>query len=161
MTETEMHRWDRSWMRRFTKRYGHRAAFVWLISACWVLMGIIVALGDQPPAPYLFHTHFPIPLRAMFWIVPALISAMVAQTEHEWWAFVVLGLPAAQRLASFWVGVWLSQRAEESAWVGWELFGRGFVYLVILLLMWLVATWPNPVDEDGFDIDDDEDPEDE
>jgi hypothetical protein len=133
-------------MSRFTRRFGHRAAFVWLISAAWIVMGLIVAAGDFPPQDHLFHTYLPVPLRAMLWIIPAVLAATVARSSHEWMAFPLLGLPAAQRLVSFWVGALYSSTPDHPPWIAWDLLGRGFVYLVILLLMWLVATWPNPIE---------------
>lgn len=148
-------------MGRFTSRFGHRASFIWLISAAWICMGVIVGAGDMPPVDHLFHTYLPIPVRVSLWIVPSILAATVARSQHEWMAFPLLGLPAAQRLASFWVGAGFNAQLDHPPWIAWDLVGRGFVYLVILLLMWLVATWPNPIEielpEDFEDEDEGED----
>jgi hypothetical protein len=147
-------------MHRFTAHFGHRATFIWLISVCWVSMGAIILVGSQPPIDHLFHTYLPIPVRVAFWVFPAVLSSVVARSAYEWIAFPLLSLPAAERLASYWVAAGFSMKDPSNAtWVSWELAGRGMAYLVVILVMWLVATWPDPIAIDfgpGFNDDGDE-----
>lgn len=138
-------RWERTGLTKLTAKFGHRACFIWLMSAAWIINGIIVAVADMPPTEHLFHTFLPTYVRASIWLIPSVIAAVVARTDIEWLAFVVLGMPPAQRLASYWLGSTIVWTEEERASLGWELFGRGFIWFVVLVLMWLVATWPNPV----------------
>jgi hypothetical protein len=137
-------------MRKLTHRFGHRAIFIYLIGFAWLAFAVTIALGNQVRVDHLFHTFFPIWLRVLVWTVPALVGMVVARTRFEWTAFFFLSLAPAERLSSYWVGAGIDFYLGDTI-LAWEYVGRGLVYFLIILLMWLIAVWPNPIDLDDLD----------
>jgi hypothetical protein len=134
-------RWDRTLMRRLTKRFGHRALFIWLIAAT-------VSLAHQTNIDHLFHTFLPVPVRIALWAVPAIIAMAITRTRYEWIAFVLLALPPGQRAMSYMIGSGFELFRFHNQILAWDYLGRSMIYLLIIFLMWLVGTWPNPISDE-------------
>lgn len=93
-------------------------AIIWALTAVRLM---VTPPDDRNPA--LFHTQFPVELRAAVWGIPALVAAVAAfwrrWDQTAWWVVIV---PPTERLTSFLIG-WALLGAGNRALGGVLLYG--------------------------------------
>lgn len=118
---------------------GYRPTALILFSAIWFSVGISVMTRPDSieSAEMLPIEYLPVWLRVALWWVPACCGLIAAfwPPGHDRWGWAGLSVPATFRAFSF----------LAAAVLGWIDFTHAISWLVILGILGLLATWPEPV----------------
>lgn len=136
------------WM---TQRFGHRGVWLIIIGAVYFAFGLGLLLEPERPAPGAFHQMLPLPLRAALWMGSAAIAIFVGlkgRGGDDSWGHMALWVMPAERLLSF-GGAWLLYVISAISPIddnigyanGWY---AALIWLFIVVMLRLVAAWPNP-----------------
>lgn len=136
-------------------KYGHRGACLLGLGVVWVFFGFSVMIDPQEARPFVLHEMLPVPLRGALWIGTGLIAAWFGSRGSErddTWGMVALVLLPVERLVSFAVSwaAYILTTAAHNIWphVQPEGYERGWyaasVWAVIVVLLRIIAGWPNP-----------------
>jgi hypothetical protein len=126
-------------------RIGHRAAFLMGMGGIWVSLGLGILLSKSPENPLLFHTQIPEYVRVAIWCVAGVLAFGFARNhDHQWVGFAALSVPAIERFCSYSFAVILDAIDGSGPPVPWPFLNGTFVYLALLFVVRLVASWPDP-----------------
>lgn len=117
--------------------FSYREGDLLTFSVIYAAMAISVLVNPMYEAD-LVHTHLPVMLRLMLWMVPA-IFALAGSLQDRWQtiAFGLLCIPPAERTASFFGAVAIYHNVDRAA---------GMVaYAGMLLFVFRMARRPEPV----------------
>jgi hypothetical protein len=119
-------------------RLGYRGLILLGLGAIYICIGLAV-LGADDYRPELVHTHLPILVRILLWSIPGLV-AMVVAWDDGWQAvgFALLFVPPSERAVSYFVAVITVPTMTRVPFV--------LVYLAILYIVTVVASWPEPTE---------------
>lgn len=136
-------------------KYGHRGACLLGLGVVWVFFGASVMIDPQDPRPFVLHEMLPVWLRGALWISSGLAAAwfgLRGAEKDDTWGMVALVLLPVERLVSFGVswGAYVLTSGLHNLWPNIEAQGyeRGWyaasVWAVIVVLLRIIAGWPNP-----------------
>lgn len=124
---------------------GYRASALILMAVLWFSVGL--GLIDRPFIPGAGHPlpleYLPLWVRVAIWWVAAACGIVAAfwPPGNDRWGWVVMSVPASMRFVSYAVGA-LMDWIDTSYVVAWT---------IILLLLVLFASWPEPPSLSGDD----------
>lgn len=135
---------------RIGKRFGigHRAAFLLMFGLIFCILGIGVVLSPSPPNPLLFHTQLPTPVRVTLWCGSGLIAIASARSSYQWVGFVALAPPAIERTLSYLSAIVIDMLPGGGSPIPWPYLNGAVLYLLVLFVTRLVASWPDPPGDD-------------
>lgn len=132
-----------------TRRFGYRGTWLIILGVLWVLFGIGLLLRPETPIPYALHQHIPVGIRAALWMLTgatAVGTGLRGRDVDDSLGHVALWLMPALRLLGFgasWVLYVATSRLH--AHVGYEDgWYRALAWLLVVIMLHLVAAWPNP-----------------
>jgi hypothetical protein len=110
----------------------------------YIMIGLAV-LGAHDFAPDLVHTHLPHSFRIGLWAIPGL-AGVVLSMDHKWQAigFALLFIPPAERTVSY--GIAFLTGGPNGDGPNWARLPATLIYILILLTVTFVASWPEPTE---------------
>ena len=133
--------------RRVGKRFGigHRAAFLIGMGFIFISLGLGILLTENTGHPLLYHTQLPEWVRVALWCGCGLLAVTFARDRNwQWVGFSALALPAFERFSSYLAAIILDAANGSGPPVPWPFLNGAFLYLAILFITRLAASWPDP-----------------
>lgn len=135
-------------------RYGRRGAWLIVLGAAWVVVGISTLLSPLAPRPWVLYEQVPLIVQASAWWLTGAVAiwqGLRGPARHDYLGHVALYFMPAVRAISFtlsWL-IWLVTSALASVGVfhpiGWsEGWYAALVWFLLSLTLRLIADWPNP-----------------
>lgn len=121
-------------------RVGRRGTFLLIAAVVWAITGLQVLTSPVEPGG-LVHQEWPLPIRVILWLAPAVTAVVYAFRAVDWPAYVLLlPAPLIRALSYTWAwATWHLSGGEEGMERGWA-FAAASVAMSAFVA--LVAGWP-------------------